>query len=99
MYRIIPDGFYGELFRPEQNNYPGKILICFSGISKGAGLALMAGSLLPGLISGVVAVAPMNTVCQGFAKAKGITILQGSTWSFQGFGYSINGSRRNIWAF
>lgn len=148
MYRIIPDGFYGELFRPEQDNYPGKILICFSGsdgkfelsrmlarifqthgltalalayvmeeglprqfyhvpidlleeaakrlhgigyekvglwgISKGAELALTAGSLLPGLVNGVVAVAPMNTVCQGFAIAKGIMIQPGSTWSFHG---------------
>lgn len=148
MYRIIPDGFYGELFRPEQDDYPGKVLICFSGsdgkfqltrmlaqvfqargltvlalayvmeeglprqfyhvpidlleaaakrlhdmgyekvglwgISKGAELALTAGSLLPGLINGVVAVAPMNTVCQGFATGKGITILLGSSWSFHG---------------
>lgn len=148
IYRIKPDGFYGELFCPEQDNYPGKVLICFSGsdgkfalsrmlaqvfqthgltalalayvmeeslprqfyhipidlleaaakrlhgmgyekvglwgISKGAELALTAGSLLPGLINGVVAVAPMNTVCQGFAKAKGITILPGSAWSFHG---------------
>lgn len=148
IYRIKPDGFYGELFCPEQDNYPGKALICFSGsdgkfelsrmlarvfqthgltalalayvmeeglprqfyhipvdlleaaakrlhgmgyekvglwgISKGAELALVAGSLLPGLVNGVVAVAPMNTVCQGFAKEKGITILPGSAWSFHG---------------
>lgn len=148
IYRIKPDGFYGELFCPEQDNYPGRVLICFSGsdgkfelaqmlaqvfqahglaalalayvmeeglprqfyhipidlleaaakrlhgmgyekvglwgISKGAELALTAGSLLPGLINGVVAVAPMSTVCQGFAKEKGIKILPGSAWSFHG---------------
>lgn len=54
------------------------------GISKGAELALTAGSLLPGLVNGVVAVAPMNTVCQGFAKEKSITIMPGSAWSFHG---------------
>jgi len=54
------------------------------GISKGAELALTAGSLLPGLVNAVVAVAPMNTVCQGFAKEKGIAIMPGSSWSFHG---------------
>lgn len=54
------------------------------GISKGAELALVAGSLLPGLVNVVIAVAPMNTVCQGFAKEKGIAFLPGSSWSFHG---------------
>lgn len=54
------------------------------GISKGAELALAAGSLLPGLINAVVAVAPMNTVCQGFAKEKGIQFMPGSSWTFHG---------------
>lgn len=54
------------------------------GISKGAELALTAGSLLPDLVNAVVAVAPMSTVCQGFAKDKGISIMPGSTWSFHG---------------
>lgn len=147
-FRMKTDGFHGELFRPTQDNYPGKVLICFSGsdgrfelsrmlaalfqehgltalalayvmeeglptqfyrvpidpleaaakrlhemdyekvglwgISKGAELALTAGSLLPGLINGVVAVAPMNTVCQGFAKEKSIQLMPGSSWSFHG---------------
>ena len=54
------------------------------GISKGAELALTVGSLLPDLINAVVAVAPMNTVCQGFVKDKGIKFLSGSSWSFHG---------------
>lgn len=54
------------------------------GISKGAELALLAGSLLPGLVNAVIAVAPMNTVCQGFAKEKGISFVPGSSWSFHG---------------
>ena len=54
------------------------------GISKGAELALTAGSLLPGLVNAVVAVAPMSTVCQGFSKKKGIQILPGGSWSFHG---------------
>lgn len=148
IYRVDPDGFYGELFVPEQDNYPKKALICFSGsdggielartlagvfqshglttlalayvleeglpnqfskvpidcleaaakrlhamgyekvglwgISKGAELALVAGSLLPGLVNAVIAVATMNTVCQGFVKDKGIAFIPGSSWSFHG---------------
>lgn len=147
-YRVETDGFFGELFPPAEDKYPGKALICFSGsdgsiqltrllagvfqaqglttlalayvleeglpqqfagvpidfleaaarrlhgmgyekvglwgISKGAELALTAGSLLPGLVNAVVAVAPMSIVCQGFAKNKGIVILPKSSWSFHG---------------
>lgn len=147
-YRVKTDGFFGELFVPSEDHYPGKALICFSGsdggielsrmlaqvfqaqglttlalayvleedlpqrflnvpidpleaaakrlhdmgyekvglwgISKGAELALVAGSLLPGLVNAVIAVAPMSTVCQGFAKEKGIAFLPGSSWSFHG---------------
>ncbi len=148
IYRVETDGFYGELFRPEEDKYPGKALICFSGsdggielaqmlaevyqshglttlalayvleeglpkqfskvpiepleaaagrlhdmgyqkvglwgISKGSELALLAGSLLPGLVNAVIAVSPMNTVCQGFGKEKGIAFLPGSSWTFHG---------------
>lgn len=148
MFRMDPDGFHGELFHPQRDEYPGKALICFGGsdgnfelarklagvfqgrglttlalayvmeeglpdkffrvpidtleaavkrlhemgcekvglwgISKGAELALTAGSLLPGLVNAVVAVAPMSTVCQGFAKGKGIELMPGSSWSFHG---------------
>ena len=148
IFRVKTDGFHGELFRPAQDSYPGKALICFGGsdgnfelaralaaifqergltalalayvmeeglpdkfcrvpidtleaaakrlhemgyekvglwgISKGAELALTAGSLLPGLINAVVAVAPMSTICQGFAKGKGIELMPGSSWSLHG---------------
>lgn len=147
-YRVRTDGFFGELFLPAADRYPGRALICFSGsdggiglaralagvfqaqglttlalayvmeeglpqkfsnvpidfleaaarrlhalgyekvglwgISKGAELALTAGSLLPGLVNAVIAVAPMSTVCQGFCKGKGIEFLPGSSWSFHG---------------
>ncbi len=147
-FRMKTDGFHGELFCLEKDEYPGKALILFGGsdanfelarslaavfqgrgltvlalayvkeeglptafyhvpidpleaaakrlhetgyekvglwgISKGAELALTAGSLLPGLVNGVAAIAPMSTVCQGFAKEKGITIMPGSSWSFHG---------------
>lgn len=149
-FRMKNDGFHGELFRPAQDEYPGKALICFGGsdgkfelarmlaavfqerglttlalayvmeeglpdcfyhvpidpleaaakrlhdmgyekvglwgISKGAELALTAGSLLPHLVNAVVAVAPMSVVCQGFSKEKGITVMPGSSWSFHGGG-------------
>ena len=148
IFRVKTDGFHGELFRPEQDRYPGNVLICFTGsdgrfemarmlaqvfqshglttlalayvmedglpdcfyhvpidtleaaakrmhemgyekvglwgISKGAELALMAASLLPGLVNAVVAVAPMNIACQGFSKKKGMTVMPGSSWSFHG---------------
>ncbi len=148
VFRVATDGFYGELFHPEKDCYPGKALICFSGsdggielakalagtfqaeglttlalayvleeglpkqfskvpidtleaaakrlhdmgyekvgvwgISKGAELALLAGSLMPGLINAVISVSPMNTVCQGFVKEKGISFIPGSSWSFHG---------------
>jgi len=148
IFRVRSDGFHGELFRPDRDEYPGKVLICFGGsdgrfelvrmlaevfqkrgltalalayvmeeglpdrffrvpidtleaaagrmhdmgfekvglwgISKGAELALTAGSLLPGLVNAVTAVAPMSIVCQGFAKDRGISILPGSSWSFHG---------------
>ena len=138
-YRVETDGFFGELYLPVEDRFPGKALIAFSGsdgglaltralagvfqarglstlalayvgeeglpqgfsgipieyveaaakrlhamgyekvglwgISKGAELALTAGSLLPGLVNAVVAVAPMNTVCQAFVKGKGIVFL------------------------
>ena len=147
-YRVETDGFFGELYLPAEDRFPGKALIAFSGsdgglaltralagvfqarglstlalayvgeeglpqgfsgipieyveaaakrlhamgyekvglwgISKGAELALTAGSLLPGLVNAVVAVAPMNTVCQAFVKGKGIVFLPGSCWSFRG---------------
>lgn len=54
------------------------------GISKGAELALAAASLLPGLVNAVVAVAPINIVCQGFTKEKGIAIVSGSSFCFHG---------------
>ena len=147
-YRVPTDGFYGELYLPKEDKYPGKALICFSGsdgkidlakmlaevfqahglttlalayvmeeglpsqftsvpidfleaaakrlhdmgyekvglwgISKGAELSLVAGSLLPELVNAVIAVDPMNTVCQGFAKEKGIVFVPESSWSFHG---------------
>lgn len=148
IYRVKTDGFFGELFTPAEDKFPGKALICFSGsdggidlakelakvfqahglttlalayvleeglaqkfsavpidtleaaakrlhdmgyekvglwgISKGAELALLAGSLMPGLVNAVIAVSPMNTVCQGFAKEKGISFVPGSCWSYHG---------------
>lgn len=38
-YRVDTDGFFGELFQPEEDKYPGKALICFSGSDGGIELA------------------------------------------------------------
>lgn len=54
------------------------------GISKGAELVLTAASLLPELINAVVAVSPINTVCQAFEREKGNRYLPGSSWSYKG---------------
>lgn len=54
------------------------------GISMGAELALLAGSLLPGLISCVTAVCPTNICGQGFRKGTGIELLDCSTFSWRG---------------
>ena len=39
IYRVKTDGFYGELFCPAEDQYPGKALICFSGSDGGIELA------------------------------------------------------------
>lgn len=54
------------------------------GISMGAELALLAGSLMPELVSCVTAVCPTNICGQGFAKKKGIQPLACSAFSWQG---------------
>ncbi len=54
------------------------------GISMGAELALLAGSLMPGLISCVTAVCPTNICGQGFVKKKGIMPLECSSFSWRG---------------
>lgn len=38
----------------------------------------------PELVNAVIAVSPMNTICQGFAKKNGISFVAGSCWSFHG---------------
>ena len=52
------------------------------GISKGAELALVAGNLLPGLVNAVVAVAPMNTVCQGLPRIRAFLSCRGAPGAF-----------------
>ena len=39
----------------------------------------------------------MNTVCQGFAKEKGIAFLPGSSWSFHGKEISYNKKNNRLW--
>ena len=85
----LPDQFYHVPIDPlemaaKRLHDMGYEKVGLWGISKGAELALTAGSLLPGLVGAVVAVAPISTVCQGFAKKSGIQILPGGSWSFHG---------------
>ena len=54
------------------------------GISMGAELALLAGSLMPGLITSVTAVCPTNICSQGFMKKKGVTPLECAAFSWRG---------------
>ncbi len=53
------------------------------GISMGAELALLAGSLMPELISCVTAVCPTNICSQGFVKKKGVQPLECSAFSWR----------------
>lgn len=144
-FSVAEDGFFGELYQPTGNSFPGKCLILFGGsagkflltqlvaeqfldagmsvlalayhgapglpkflvnqpvdgietaakylkgigyeqiglwgISMGGGLALLAGSLLPELISCVVAVVPMELVMQGEVRKKPVPE---SSFSFHG---------------
>ena len=85
----LPDRFYHVPIDPlemaaKRLHDMGYEKVGLWGISKGAELALTAGSLLPGLVNAVVAVSPISTVCQGFAKKNGIKLLPGSSWSFHG---------------
>lgn len=54
------------------------------GVSKGAELALIAGSVFTDLISCVVAVCPINFCCQGIDKGKKKKLLPCSSWSYHG---------------
>ena len=54
------------------------------GISMGAELALLAGSLIRSLISCVTAVCPTNICSQGFVKKRGIQQLECSAFSWRG---------------
>lgn len=44
-YCVETDGFYGELFRPAEDQYPGKALICFSGSDGGMELSAQLASV------------------------------------------------------
>lgn len=83
-YRMKTDGFHGELFCPEQDKYPGKALICFSGSDGKFAWSRMLAQVFQTHGLTALALAPMNTVCQGFSKTKGITIMPGSAWTFHG---------------
>lgn len=89
MEKGLPDQFYHVPIDPlemaaKRLHDMGYEKVGLWGISKGAELALTAGSLLPGLVNAVVAVAPISTVCQGFTKKNVIRILPGGSWSFHG---------------
>ena len=54
------------------------------GISMGAEMALLTGSLMPDLISCVTAVCPTNICSQGFVKKKGVQPLECAAFSWCG---------------
>lgn len=149
-FTVDKDGFFGTLYEPEINFYPGKVLIVFGGsegrfsltcmlaekfcdsgitalayayineeglpyefrevpidtletavkrmkkdgyrnvglwgISMGAELALLAGALMPDLVSCVVAVSPISIATQGFGENRGIYINQCSAFGWRGKG-------------
>ena len=54
------------------------------GISMGAELALLAGSLMPEMISCVTAVCPTNICSQGYVKKKGVQPLECAAFGWRG---------------
>lgn len=61
------------------------------GISMGGELALLAGSLMPELLSCVVAVNPMDMTTQGFSYEGGLHMLETSAFSWRGEGFPYVG--------
>lgn len=47
-FRVQTDGFFGELFIPAEDKYPGKALICFSGSDGGIEFARMLAGVFQG---------------------------------------------------
>lgn len=45
IYHVKIDGFHGELFRPVEDKYPGKALICFSGSDGGCEMSKLLASV------------------------------------------------------
>ena len=84
VYRLKTDGFHGELFRPEQDSYPGKALICFSGSDGRFEWSRTLAQIFQSHGLTALALASMNTVCQGFSEERGITVMPGSAWSLHG---------------
>ena len=58
MYHVKTDGFRGELFLPEEDQYPRKALICFSGSDGGIALARM--------LAGIFQVRGLTTLALAF---------------------------------
>ncbi len=85
----LPDGFEKVPVEPVEKaalwlRGQGAQKVGLWGISMGAELALLAGSLLPEVISCVTAVCPTNICSQGFVKKKGIQQLECSAFSWRG---------------
>ena len=64
MYHVKTDGFRGELFLPEEDQYPGKALICFSGSDGGIALARM--------LAGIFQVRGLTTLALAFVMEEGL---------------------------
>ena len=64
IYRMKPDGFFGELFLPEEDKYPGKALICFSGSDGGIGVTR--------LLAGVFQAQGLTTLALAYVMEEGL---------------------------
>ena len=63
-YRVDTDGFFGELFLPKEDKYPGKALICFSGSDGGIEMTR--------LLAGVFQLQGLTTLALAYVMEEGL---------------------------
>jgi len=73
-FRIKSDGFYGEMFRPAQDEYPGKVLICFGGSDGNFELSRMLAAVFQD--HGLTALALANGACIKLKRAQSNPVLK-----------------------
>ncbi len=87
-YSVEKDGFYGELFIPPEDRYPGKALICFSGSDGGTELSRRLAEVFRS--HGLTALALAYVSCEGLPTSFSripIDFLEAAAKRLHGMGY------------